>query len=293
MTAIKEKKAKTRTGKFDSDENVLKMYLNEINRIPLLTREEENEVTRAAARGDNAARNRLINGNLRFVVSVAKKYQGQGLPLADLISEGNIGLMSAVEHFDADKGYRFISYAVWWVRQSITKALCEKSRLIRLPINRVHELLQIEKVQKMLTSQSGVETKPQKIAQILSMGTNHVEDIINISREIVSLEKKINTVSGSSVLGDFVEDSRYEAPEQAALNKFLEDDIEKILGTLKGKEADVIRLRYGLGEQTPMSLKELSIRFNLSKERVRQIEEKALARLQHPSRSIKLEPYVA
>ena len=289
MTAIKDRK-KT---KASADENVLGMYLKEINRIPLLTREEEAQIARAATAGDIAARNRLINGNLRFVVSVAKKYQGHGIFLADLISEGNIGLIIAIERFNADRGYRFISYAVWWIRQSIIKALYEKSRLIRLPANRASDLVQIERARKMINSDGSAESEIREIAQMLDVRENYVADTMAISREVLSLEKLLDADRGVASLGDCVVDDRYDAPENAAMQKFLENDIEEILGTLDAREAEVIRLRFGLGKQEPMSLQEIGDRFNLTKERIRQIEEKAITRLQHRSRAIKLQDYVA
>jgi RNA polymerase primary sigma factor len=287
----KESKAR-KTDKIGADENVLRMYLKEISRIPMLTREEEDTLARAAASGDISARNKLVNGHLRFVVSVAKKYQGQGLPLADLISEGNIGLISAVEKYDADRGYHFISYAVWWIRQAVLKALCEKSRLIRLPVNRANELIQIGRAQKVISGQGG-EAEVKEIARLLNMNEQNVDDIMAISREMLSLEKMISTSKGSSPLGNFVEDSRCCTPEHEIMRESLERDIEGILGTLDSREADIIRFRYGLGQVEPMSLKELGERYSLTKERIRQIEEKALSRLQHPSRKSKLDAYVA
>jgi RNA polymerase primary sigma factor len=269
------------------------MYLKEISRIPLLTREEEEEAVRAAVKGDIAARNKLVNANLRFVVNVAKKYQGHGLPLTDLISEGNIGLINAVERFDIDRGYHFISYAVWWIRQSILKALCDKPRLIRLPVHRIGDLVHIEKARKMLIGNGNTEGEVREIAQMLGMDESHIQDMLAISRDLVSLEKPISTSMGTMPLGSFVVDSRYDSPDQAAMKKSLEDDIERILDTLDEKEAEIIRYRYGLGERIPMSLREIGDRFDLTKERSRQIEEKALSHLQHPSRSSKLEPYVA
>jgi RNA polymerase primary sigma factor len=293
MTATKSKKTKTAMN-FSSDENVLSMYLNEINRIPLLTREEEDAAARAASRGDQKARDRLVNANLRFVVNVAKKYQGQGLPLADLISEGNIGLLNAVERYDVDKGYHFISYAVWWIRQAVLKAICEKSRMIRLPLNRANELVQIEKARKLTQESSGAGREIQEIARLCRMDSGHVEDLLNISRDLVSLDNPVYTTGkDSSILGDFIEDDQYRSPDQHAVEGALQDDIEMVLDTLNEKEADIIRCRYGLGNRTPMSLKEIGDRFNLTKERIRQIEKKALKRLQHPSRQRILESYVA
>jgi RNA polymerase primary sigma factor len=292
-TTMKASKARNATQFINADENVLSMYLKEINKIPLLSREEEDTVALAAAEGNRAARDKLVNANLRFVVNVAKKYQGQGLPLSDLISEGNIGLLNAVERYDVTKGYHFISYAVWWIRQAILKAICEKSRMIRLPLNRANELVQIEKVRKLCQEHTSTEAEIKEIAKILDMESEHVADIINISRDLISLETPVNTDKDSSTLGDFIEDGDYNAPDEAALEKALQDDIESVLSTLNEKEAEIIRFRFGLGEEAPMSLKEIGDKFNLTKERIRQIEKKALKRLQHPSRKQILESYVA
>ncbi|MDR2759298.1 MAG: RNA polymerase sigma factor RpoD/SigA [Spirochaetaceae bacterium] len=276
-----------------TDENILSMYLKEINRIPLLTREEEESAARAAAKGNRPARDKLVNSNLRFVVNVAKKYQGQGLPLSDLISEGNIGLLNAIERYDVDKGYHFISYAVWWIRQAILKAICEKSRMIRLPLNRANELVQIEKARKIVQADSNLDTEITEVARLLDMDAGQVSDLINISRDLVSLENPIYTDKDSSILGDFIEDENYTSPDEHAVKVTLQNDIETVLKTLNKKEADIIRFRFGLGNSTPMSLKEIGDRFNLTKERIRQIEKKALKRLQHPSRQRFLECYVA
>ena len=292
MTATKERKAK-KTVAINSDENVLAMYLQEISRIPLLSREAEDEAAREAARGDKAARDKLVSGNLRFVVNVAKRYQGKGLPLADLIGEGNIGLMMAVDHYNVDKGYHFISYAVWWIRQTILKALNEKARMIRLPQNRANELMQIERARRVVQEQHSDKREIEEIAGLLEMDTELVEDLLNISRDMVSLELPVFVDRDSSVLGDFIEDEQYAGPDQHAVQSVLEDDIEHILSTLDKKEAAVIRLRYGLGSRPAMSLKEIGDRFNLTKERIRQIEQKAMLRLRHPARMGKLVSYVA
>ncbi|MDR2133923.1 MAG: RNA polymerase sigma factor RpoD/SigA [Treponema sp.] len=292
MTAIKEKKTKN-TVKYSSDENVLSTYLLEINRIPLLSREEEDSAARAAAQGDRAAREKLVNANLRFVVNVAKKYQGQGMPLSDLISEGNIGLLQAVDRFDSEKGYHFISYAVWWIRQAILKAICEKSRMIRLPLNRVNELIQIEKARKVLQEHNSAEAEIREIAGFLDMDRELVADLIGISRSMVSLENPVYPGQESSPIGDFIEDMQYRAPEEKVVQNALESDIEEVLESLDKKEADIIRFRYGLGNRAPMSLKEIGARFKLTKERIRQIEKKAMLRLKNPVRMQKLEAYVA
>jgi RNA polymerase primary sigma factor len=289
---MKKAKKQDRAGENFNDENVLAMYLKEIARIPLLSKAEEYEVAREAARGDKAAQHKLVQSNLRFVVNVAKKYQGQGMPLTDLISEGNIGLISAIERYDPEKGYHFISYAVWWIRQAILKAICEKSRMIRLPLNRANELVQIEKARKMIQP-AGTEAELQEIARMVDMDAAHVADLLRISRELVSLEVPVQAEKDASQLGDFIEDENCQAPEDYVVHRSLRDDIEAVLDTLDKKEADVIRFRFGLGERSPMSLKELGDRFNLTKERIRQIEKKAIKRLQHPSRQKILASYVA
>lgn len=275
------------------DDNLLSMYLKEINAIPLLTREEEYETALAVANGDKKAKEKLIQANLRFVVNVAKKYQNQGLPLSDLISEGNIGLMNAVDRFDAAKGYHFISYAVWWIRQAILKAICEKSRMVRLPLNRANELVQIDKARKLMTNNRTEEEELKEIAGLLRMDETLVRDIVNISRDMISLDSPVFTEKDSSSLGDFLEDTMYEQPETLAIENSLKEDIDEILDTLTEKEAEIIRYRFGLNGYKAMSLKEIGDIYNLTKERIRQIEKKALRRLQHPSRMEKLEAYVA
>ena len=290
---MKTMEKRTKTRKSHADENILGIYFTEISRVPLLTKEEEIEAAKAATQGDMTARNKLINSNLRFVISIAKKYQGLGVSLGDLINEGNIGLINAVEKFDAERGYRFISYAVWWIRQSILKALNDTSRLIRLPVNQSTDLIHIKQAQKMLGGDYDPENQVEEIAQMLNIKKHYVEDIMAISREVVSLEKLVDGDSGALLLENVVVDDRYDAPEQATLQKFLEEDVEELLTTLNDKEAEIIRMHFGLGERIPMSLREIGERFNLTKERIRQIEEKALSRLRHISRRSKLEPYVA
>lgn len=275
------------------DENILSMYLKEIHRIPLLTHDEEVVLARAAAEGDKRAKDRLVESNLRFVVNVAKKYQNQGIPLIDLINEGNIGLMNAIERYDVDKGYHFISYAVWWIRQAILKAVCEKSRTIRLPLNRANELIQIQKAQKELTSMKGEEPDLREIAQLTQLDEKHISDLLSISRDMISLETPVFSDKTNSELGDFIEDTDYKSPEASAMENALRDDINTILRTLSEKEAEIIEFRYGLNGKSSMSLKEIGDMYNLTKERIRQIEKKAIERLRHPSRSRYLEAYSA
>jgi RNA polymerase primary sigma factor len=275
-----------------ADENVLSLYLKEINKIPLLTRSEEENLARAAAKGEQAAKDKLIKANLRFVVNVAKKYQNQGLPLADLISEGNIGLMNAIERFDVEKGYHFISYAVWWIRQAILKAICEKSRMIRLPLNRANELVQIEKVRKDVQAEGGSRSENAEIARRLDADPDHVAELVNISRDLVSLDTPVYSEKDSSLLGDFVEDRSQQAPEELTVQNSLRADINGVLDTLSRKESEIIQYRFGLNGNRPMSLKEIGGRYRLTKERIRQIEKKALKRLQHPARSGHLRAYL-
>jgi RNA polymerase primary sigma factor len=289
MTATKEREPKSSV-QLKSDENVLAMYLNEISRIPLLSREAEEETARLAAKGNAAARNKLVNANLRFVVNVAKRYQGQGIPLEDLISEGNIGLINAASRFDVDKGYHFISYAVYWIRQTILKALYDTSRMIRLPQNKTAELIQVERARKLLNGHETAEGEIREIAGLLGMEKEYIEELIDISREMVSLENPVST-ERDSVLGDFIIDEHYLTPDEQAIQQMLEEDIEKVLSTLDKKETVVIRHRYGLGNRPTLSLKELGDRLNLTKERIRQIEKKAILRLQHPARMEKLREY--
>ncbi len=298
VDAVKKRKKRKDAGKEARrdtryDENILSTYLKEINKIPLLSRQEEKDYAGRAADGDQYAKDKLIKANLRFVVNVAKKYQNQGLPLADLISEGNLGLMNAIDRFDVTKGYHFISYAVWWIRQAILKAICEKSRMIRLPLNRANELVQIEKVRKELQSTHGTEPDTKEIARRLNMDKNHVDDLLHISRDLVSLETPVYAEKDSSLLGDFIEDTDYRLPDQVVIEKSLQEDIESVLLTLTEKEASIIKYRFGLGGRRPMSLKEIGNRYRLTKERIRQIEKKALKRLQHPSRSPYLRAYVS
>jgi RNA polymerase primary sigma factor len=275
-----------------SDENILSIYLKEINKIPLLSREEENDCARKAATGDKAAKDKLVRSNLRFVVNVAKKYQNQGLPLSDLISEGNIGLMNAIERYDVDKGYHFISYAVWWIRQAILKAVCEKSRAIRLPLNRANELVQIEKARKNFEGVSE-DAEIREIAAYLDMDPDHVADIVAVSRELVSLDSPVYDERNASVVGDFIENDLYQTPENYASELNLKDDLNSVLSTLTIKERQVVEYRFGINGKRPMSLKEIGDRMHLTKERIRQIEKASLKKISVPEVKERLEAYVA
>jgi RNA polymerase primary sigma factor len=266
----------TRERKTDSgEENLLFLYLKDINRTPLLKREEEETLAREAANGSQIAREKLIRSNLRFVVNIAKRYQHRGLPLEDLISEGNIGLMHAIERFDVDKGYHFISYAVWWIRQSILNAISEKSRMIRLPVNKVAELAQIE-----YAAGEGMPARA-NAARLLAVG-----------REPISLDAPVGAGDETSPFGDTVEDRRALSQDERIIEAALREDINAVLGTLARKEAQIIQARFGLNGTRALSLRELGSRYRLTKERIRQIEKKALRQLQKPARSRLLRAYI-
>ena len=285
--------SKERSNKAEnSDNRILSIYLREINLVPLLTREEEVHYATLAQKGDNSAKEYLVRANLRFVVNVAKKYQNQGLPLVDLISEGNIGIINAVERFDVTKGYHFISYAVWWIRQSILKAICEKSRMIRLPLNRANELVQVEKVRKELQGHQSSEPTTKDLSAELGFSEENIEQLLSVSRGIVSLDSPAFTDEAASV-GDFVADEESKKPEELAEDQELKEQINRVLKTLTNKESDIIQRRFGLNGKRALSLKEIGNRYHLTKERIRQIEKKALIRLRHPSRSQYLEAFAA
>lgn len=274
--------------------SVLELYLKDINKVPLLTREEETSLAIEAAKGNKAAKNKIVNANLRFVVNIAKKYQNHGLDLTDLISEGNIGLLVAIDKFDVTKGYHFISYAVWWIRQSILKAICEKSRSIRLPLNRANELVRIEHARKSIVGNKTIEQELTEVAQMLNMDKDHVREMINISREMISLDAELSTPENDKTsVGDFIEDTQSEKPEDKVVNDSLKEEIDNVLHTLKPNEENVLRLRFGLNGEKPMSLKEVGDVCNLTKERIRQIEKHAILRMQHVTRARRLESYVS
>ncbi len=273
------------------DTSSLSVYLREINKIPLLKREEEVMLARKAKKGSVEAKEKLIKANLRFVVNVAKQYQNRGLSLSDMISEGNLGLIIAVDKFDVNKGYHFISYAVWWIKQSILKAICEKSRMIRLPLNRANELLQIEKAKKEIEKYKEGEASIEEIADYLDIDKSRVANLINASKDIASLEAPLTLDKDSNTISDLIKDSKGEDPEDVIVNSTLQEAIEEVLSTLSEKESKIIKYRFGLEGKRPHSLKEIGDKYNLTKERIRQIEKKAISRLRHPTRRRKLESY--
>ncbi len=268
----------------ENDNEVLSVYLREINRIPLLSYDEEYELALKAKAGDKSARDRIIQSNLRFVVSVAKKFRGNGLPLSDLIDEGNIGLITALDKFEPEKGYHFISYAVWWIRQSIMKAISEKSRAVRLPLNRSNELMQIQKAQKSLMHEME-KTSPNasEIAEITGLDEKLVDELLAISQDIVSFDSPVRKDDESdSTFGDFIEDEA-DGPESQVIDSSLRDEVRSILSVLSDKERAIITMRFGLDGSKPKSLKEIGEGYGLTKERIRQIEKRALEKLKAAS----------
>lgn len=272
----------------------LSIYLDEINKIPLLTAEQELELIKKVASGSKSAKNKLVEANLRFVVKTAKEYMNRGIEFEDLIDEGNAGLMQAINHFDPNAGVKFISYAVWWIRQSIMKALYEYGHEIRLPMNRANELVNIEKARKMIGENKTENEQVIEISNILGLEKEVVRNLMNVSREMKSLDTPMsNTDSSSDTIGDLISDNRYKNPETEVIEESLHNDIEEALSNLSEKEEKILRLRYGLNGREPMSLKEVGDEIGLTKERIRQIEKHAISTIRLPSRSKKLSAYVA
>lgn len=269
----------------------LDQYLQEIGDEDLLCAEEEVELAKRIKRGDQRALERLTRANLRFVVSVAKQYQNRGLSLGDLINEGNLGLIKAAKRFDETKGFKFISYAVWWIRQAILQALAEQSRIVRLPLNRVGALHKIGKAFSGLEQEFGREPSPMEIADELDMPPHEVLDTLKISSRHLSLDAPFNDDNENRLL-DVLEDEMQPSPDEALMSDSLRQEVKKALKTLSPREAEVISLYFGIGREFPMTLEEIGGRFGLTRERVRQIKEKAIARLRHASRSRPLKAYM-
>ncbi len=269
----------------------IEKYLEEIGGFSPLRPEEEIDLARCIRRGDEEALDKLVKANLRFVISVAKEYQGQGLPLQDLISEGNLGLIKAAQRFDETRGFKFISYAVWWIRQSILQALAEQSRVVRLPLNRVGAINKIGRALESLEKTFGREPSMDEVALKMEMSTFEVADVIKTSARHLSLDEPFKEEDGNSLL-DVIESDRYSPPDSTLMKESLQVEIEKILTTLKPREAEIIRLYFGLEGDRPLTLEEIGEHFRLTRERVRQIKEKALRRLRHRSRLEPLRKYL-
>ena len=272
-------------------EDPVRMYLKEIGKVPLLTAEEEMELAIKMEEGDEAAKKRLSEANLRLVVSIAKRYVGRGMQFLDLIQEGNLGLIKAVEKFDYRKGYKFSTYATWWIRQAITRAIADQARTIRIPVHMVETINKLIRVQRQLLQEYGREPLPEEIAEEMHMSLDRVREIQKIAQEPVSLETPIGEEEDSH-LGDFIQDDHIPVPAEQAAFTLLREQISEVLDTLTERERNVLRLRFGLDDGRGRTLEEVGREFNVTRERIRQIEAKALRKLRHPSRSKKLRDYL-
>jgi len=296
MKKVKTRKMTVSGSGFNPEVNIISLYMREISRVPLLNREEEENLARLSAAGDAAAREKLVKSNLRFVISIAQKYRGQGLPLEDLISEGNLGLLTAVERFDVEKGYRFITYAVWWIRQSITKAISEKGRMIRLPVSKKGELSQTDRsVKEMPGEAAGAEDDDvAKIARLLKMPVQKTKHLMQVKQEVLSLEEPLlASYDDSLTRKDTIADDSHSSPGEAMERDDLKRELDTIIDSLGKRSAEIIRCRYGLGNSGIKTLQELGERFNLSRERVRQLEKRALWKIQQSPRFAVLKSYIA
>ena len=274
-----------------SIEDPVRMYLKEIGKVPLLSAEEEIELAKRMELGDQEAKKRLAEANLRLVVSIAKRYVGRGMLFLDLIQEGNLGLIKAVEKFDYRKGYKFSTYATWWIRQAITRAIADQARTIRIPVHMVETINKLIRVSRQLLQELGREPTPEEIAAEMNMPVDRVREILKISQEPVSLETPIGEEEDSH-LGDFIQDDNVPVPADAAAFTLLKEQLEEVLGTLTEREQKVLTLRFGLEDGRARTLEEVGKEFNVTRERIRQIEAKALRKLRHPSRSRKLKDYL-
>lgn len=273
-----------------SIEDPVRMYLKEIGKVPLLSAEEEIELAKRMAEGDEDAKKRLAEANLRLVVSIAKRYVGRGMLFLDLIQEGNLGLIKAVEKFDYQKGFKFSTYATWWIRQAITRAIADQARTIRIPVHMVETINKLIRVSRQLLQELGREPSPEEIAEELDMPVERVREILKISQEPVSLETPIG--EEDSHLGDFIQDDNVPVPAEAAAATLLKEQLDEVLGTLTEREQKVLRLRFGMNDGRARTLEEVGKEFDVTRERIRQIEAKALRKLRHPSRSRKLRDYL-
>ena len=269
----------------------VRQYLKTIGQVRLLTMEEEQKIAKRISEGDPEAKKELIEANLRLVVSIAKKYVGRGLPLLDLIQEGNIGLMKAVDKFEYEKGFKFSTYATWWIRQAITRAIADQARTIRIPVHMVETINKLIRVSRQLLQELGREPSPEEIAEEMDIPVERVREILKISQEPVSLETPLGEEEDSH-LGDFIQDENVPVPADAAAFTLLKEQLDEVLGTLTEREQKVLRLRFGLDDSRARTLEEVGKEFNVTRERIRQIEAKALRKLRHPSRSRKLKDYL-
>ena len=272
-------------------EDPVRMYLKEIGKVPLLTPEEEIDLAKRMEMGDESAKKRLAEANLRLVVSIAKRYVGRGMQFLDLIQEGNLGLIKAVEKYDYSKGFKFSTYATWWIRQAITRSIADQARTIRIPVHMVETINRLIRTSRQLLQELGREPLPEELAKKLDMPVDRVREIMKISQDPVSLETPIGEEEDSH-LGDFIQDEHVQIPVDAATYTLLHEQLMEVLDTLTDREQKVLRLRFGLDDGRPRTLEEVGREFNVTRERIRQIEAKALRKLRHPSRSRKLKDYL-
>ena len=276
-----------------ADDSV-RLYLREIGKIPLLTAEEEQDLAQRIVKGDKKAKDKMVESNMRLVVSIAKRYGGRGLDFLDLIQEGNTGLLRAVEKFDPDKGFKFSTYATWWVRQAITRAIADQARTIRIPVHMVETINKVLRTTRKLTSELNREPTNEEIAKELDMDVDKIDYVMRIKQDIASLDASIGREGDDedSVLGDFVEDEERDSPEESAANQILKEQLSEIIATLSSREQKIIRLRFGIGGGRPHTLEEVGNEFDVTRERIRQIEAKALSKLRKNKETKKLHEYL-
>lgn len=276
-----------------ADDSV-RLYLREIGKIPLLTPDEENELAKRIVKGDKKAKDKMVESNMRLVVSIAKRYGGRGLDFLDLIQEGNTGLLRAVEKFDPDKGFKFSTYATWWVRQAITRAIADQARTIRIPVHMVETINKVLRTTRKLTSELNREPTNEEIAKELDMEPDKIDYVMRIKQDIASLDASVGREGDDedSVLGDFVEDEERDSPEESAANQILKEQLSEIIATLTDREQKIIRLRFGIGGGRPHTLEEVGNEFDVTRERIRQIEAKALSKLRKNKDTKKLHEYL-
>ncbi len=272
-------------------EDHVRMYLKEIGKVPLLETEKEIELSQKMLEGDEKAKELLVEANLRLVVSIAKRYMGRGMYFLDLIQEGNLGLMKAVEKFDYTKGYKFSTYATWWIRQAITRAIADQARTIRIPVHMVETIHKVQRASRQILQEKGHDASPEEISEAINMPVDKVRDILKVAQEPVSLETPIGEEEDSH-LGDFIPDDEAPAPADAVSYTLLREQLDEVLSTLTNREKSVLKLRFGLEDGRTRTLEEVGKEFNITRERIRQIEAKALRKLRHPSRSKKLRDYL-
>ena len=276
----------------DASDDSVRLYLREIGKIPLLSSEEELELAQRVIAGDKKAKDKMAEANMRLVVSIAKRYSGRGLDFLDLIQEGNTGLLRAVEKFDWTKGFKFSTYATWWIRQAITRSIADQARTIRIPVHMVETINKLMRTSRRLMQELGREPAPEEIGKEMEMDPDKVREILKISQNTTSLEAPVGSGEDESVLGDFIADEKQVSPYESTSQQMLRENIDEVLGTLSDREARVLKMRFGLAGNKMMTLEEVGRKFGVTRERIRQIEAKALRKLKHPSKRKKLQDFL-